>query len=257
MELNKLFNLLNDFYPLDLQEDWDKSGFFNKFENFNVTKVLISLDVNIDVVVNAINNNIKLIISHHPIFINESDLKLPHIKKLINLIQDNNITILSLHTNFDRAKKGMNYALLKKLNLTAIKQLNKDSYIFYGQLKSKKSFHEAIQYIKTKLELNHLIYDQKSYHIVNNKIIKTIAIIGGSGSSATYEIKNKYKIDLFLTGEIKWHLYNYAFNKKLSLIDIGHIAEKIFIDVIANFINKHCTDVIVFKNQLTTHLKSS
>ncbi len=255
MELIKLFDLFNKLYPLATQEEWDNSGFFNKYENFNVTDVLVSLDINIDVVNKAINNNIKLIISHHPIYINESDLKLNHIKKLIKIIENNNITILSLHTNFDKAKKGMNYSLLKELKLKEIKQLKESPYVFFGELKNKLDFKSILKYIKNHLDLNHIIYDEYSYHLINSKNIKRIAVVGGSGSSDLYLIKNKYKIDLFLTGEIKWHLYNLAFNKRMSLIDIGHISEKIFIKVIESVINKFCSDINVVTCENTTYLK--
>lgn len=250
MTLINLYDFLNNLYPFEKQEEWDNSGFFNKFENFNVKKAIVALDVNEYVILNAINKNINLVITHHPIYIDINDTKLPHIKKLIKLITDNNITVMSLHTNYDLAKRGMNYQLAKTIGLKNIKQSEHSPYLFFGDIKPIDLI-PYLEKVKNKLKLLETVFDVNCYHLVNDKQIKRVAIVGGSGASDLYQIKNKDKIDLFLTSEVKWHLYEVAYQKKISIVDIGHIAEKNFINDIKDKLTALDIEVVeVYPNHL-------
>ena len=65
--VNDVFAFLNTVAPIDLQMDFDNSGFLIGDGTSAVTSVLIALDITDQVVDEAWSKNVQLIISHHPV----------------------------------------------------------------------------------------------------------------------------------------------------------------------------------------------
>ena len=110
MKLNDLIKQIEKKYPLSLAYDWDNVGLLvGDFES-EIKKVLVTLEANENVIDEAIENNVDLIVTHHPFIfkkinkINTKDLKGRLIHKLIK----NDIALYSMHTNFDIAFDGLN-----------------------------------------------------------------------------------------------------------------------------------------------------
>jgi len=110
MKLKTLVRKIETKYPLDLAYDWDNVGLLvGDFDN-DIQKVLVVLEANEKVIDEAIENNVDLIVTHHPFIfnkmnkINTSDLK----GKLIHKLIKNDIALYSMHTNFDIAFDGLN-----------------------------------------------------------------------------------------------------------------------------------------------------
>src|SRR5699024_5852368 len=104
-----------------LAYQWDNVGLQVGSFAHETYKVMVSLDVTEEVVDEAINNNVNLIIAHHPLIfkslhqINFDSVKGKVIKKLIK----NNITVYAAHTNLDIANGGVNDLLCNALNITS------------------------------------------------------------------------------------------------------------------------------------------
>lgn len=110
MKLKSLIKKIEDKYPLSLAYDWDNVGLLVGDFDMDVKKVLVVLEANEKVIEEAIENKIDLIITHHPFIfkkmnkINTADLKGRLVHKLIK----NDISLYSMHTNFDIAFDGLN-----------------------------------------------------------------------------------------------------------------------------------------------------
>lgn len=246
MKIKDVFNALNQLYDFNSQEEWDKSGInTNDFLNNKITKAFICLDINEELIIKAISEKVNLIISHHPLYIDENDIKKPWLKKINKLIKLNEISIISCHTNFDKNKHGMNYHLCKKIGLKNINRLDNNYYIFYGDFEKGKNISDICNLLKQKFDLEYIVV---SHNIDLNKKINRIAICGGSGSNFIDDIKKKYKIDLYITSEIKWNYWNNKNNNKMLLCDVPHHIEKEFIVVIYNLLmTKFKNDIENFK----------
>lgn len=223
-------NILNSLYPYDDAEIWDNVGLFRKsFQNNKVNKVLIALDLSNELINYAIENNINLLITHHPIVIDKANLKDKYIKNMIDKMKNHKISLISLHTNFDKSKSGMNYHLSKKLNCNNSRKAFDNSYGNVLKIDKAISEEELIKIIKLNLNCDFVITND----LKNKKDIKNIYICGGAGSSEVeYLIKQNKKIDCYVTGEIKWHLWNYAKDLNIKIIDVGHSIENIFCEAI-------------------------
>ena len=66
-EISDVINYLDECYPFRLQEKWDNSGYLVDSGSSEVIKILLALDITIDVVNEAYFKGAELIISHHPV----------------------------------------------------------------------------------------------------------------------------------------------------------------------------------------------
>ncbi|WP_250674235.1 Nif3-like dinuclear metal center hexameric protein [Paraclostridium ghonii] len=127
MKLKSFIKKIEQKYPLNLAYDWDNVGLIvGDFES-EVKKIMVCLEANEKVVDEAIDKNVDLIITHHPFIFSKMqkvttlDLK----GKLIHKLIKNNISIYSMHTNFDIAFDGLNDYFVDMLELENVKILDK------------------------------------------------------------------------------------------------------------------------------------
>jgi len=123
--ISDVIKYLEQLFPKQLAFDKDPIGLHVGNVNRTVTKVLVTLDVTEAVVKEALKQGANLIISHHPFIyrplttINTNTPK----GKIIELVLKHDLTIYSMHTNYDIAPGGMNDCLAEALELTQIKPL--------------------------------------------------------------------------------------------------------------------------------------
>lgn len=105
--------------PSYLAEEWDNVGLQIGVLDKEVKKVLLALDVNIDVINEAISLGADLIFSHHPLIrqgINSITGGDPVGDRIISAIK-NNLAILVAHTNLDKTVGGVSDRLAERLGL--------------------------------------------------------------------------------------------------------------------------------------------
>ena len=236
MVLEDLIVSLEKKYNIDLMEKWDNSGLIIGRKKNMISKILICLDITNDIIKQAIDNKVELIISHHPLIFNEikkinSESILGN--KILDLIE-NNIAVYSIHTNADSAIGGLNDFILKKIGLHwKVEILFKNEFgntVIGGlgravELEKETEILEISNRIKEKLGL------EKLRIVGTNKKIKKIAVVTGAGGSLISALDKS--IDLYITGDLKHHESLDAFEEGLTLIDLGHFeSEVIFSELI-------------------------
>ena len=125
MLLKDLLKVFEEAAPLSLQESYDNSGIQLGTPDQEVTQGLVCLEVTPPVLREAIEKKCDLIISHHPLIfegIKQFSGKTATEQILFEAIR-NNIAILSLHTNLDNVKGGVNSRLAEQLGLERLKVL--------------------------------------------------------------------------------------------------------------------------------------
>lgn len=227
VKLEYIYKEISKLANENLAEKWDNVGIMLGDSKKNVNKILIALDVTTFVVEEAIEKEVDLIISHHPLIfsplykIDYTNFKGQIIKELIL----NDIAVISAHTNLDSAKDGLNTYLANLLglrNLTVLAENPNNSEVGLGRvgtLPSEMSLDDFITYTKEKLSLNFVKLVK-----ANENDIKTVAILGGAGGNFVYDLP---KVDIYLTGDIKYHEAIDAIEMRQNLLDIGHFAEKV------------------------------
>ena len=135
VKLEQISNLITQLAPAKLAADWDNVGLQVGSYKQKVEKILVALDVNQKIMNEAVEKDIDLIVSHHPLIF--GDLSAVRFDtatgKLIQRAIKNEIAIYSAHTNYDIAPEGLNDLLAEKigvrntspLEVTAVKELKK------------------------------------------------------------------------------------------------------------------------------------
>lgn len=209
---------LESYFPLSFQESWDNSGFQVLFKHNILSGILLALDIRLETIKEAKQNDCNLIIAHHPLFLQalkNFDYKF-YPENVLYLATKNEISIYAAHTNLDIAPFGLNYHLCKKFSLKNFFMLENLKPVFIGELEREQTFNEFIEFVKKTLNVPIL-----KYVTSHNRSIKKIAVC--SGSCADYISKLKgFGIDAFITGDLKHHNAIFAQQNGINVIDATH-----------------------------------
>jgi dinuclear metal center YbgI/SA1388 family protein len=224
MKILDFENIANKIAPLDIQEEWDNSGFQIISENSDITGILISLDITDEVIEEAVLKKSNLIVTHHPLMFNHinSIEVINGYGRLITKLIKNDISVYSLHTPFDKIKSGNNDYLAKLLGLVNME--NVSDFVVKGELREELPVFSFIKVASEELEIPitsiRFIGDIK-------KGVKTVGVCTGSGG----EFISDFDYDVFITGDIKYHQAMEAKIEGKNVIDLGHYGtEKFFIN---------------------------
>ncbi len=116
---SNIFDALEAWAPKHLAYDWDNVGLQVGSLNREVKKIMITLDVLETVVDEAIENDVDLIIAHHPLLfkgLKQVDVDTPT-GKIIEKLIANKISVYAAHTNLDITNGGVNDILCKRLGI--------------------------------------------------------------------------------------------------------------------------------------------
>ncbi len=221
MKIVDIYNYIDSFAPFDTAESWDNSGFLVGDIFTDVSKVLICLDVNSETVAYAKNIGANLIISHHPVIFRakkaflSGDICFEAVK--------NGISIISAHTNLDKAIDGVNDTLCKKLNL----QFEKVSENICGGFLNVATFQEEKSPEETALFLKKSLGGAVSY-CNGGKNVKKIAVCSGSGGDFAGEI-SALGCEALITGEASYHDFLDAVSSGVSVFAAGHFETEVII----------------------------
>lgn len=125
LKIKNITNYLEEIAPLRLQESYDNSGLILGYPETETESALVTVDVTEEVVDEAIQKKINLIITHHPIIFSgfKKITGKSYIEKLLLKAIKNDIAIYAAHTNIDSVSGGVNTEICEKLNLKGCKIL--------------------------------------------------------------------------------------------------------------------------------------
>lgn len=242
MKVSDLLYLLDESFPVFLQESFDNTGNQVVFPEEKISGVYICLDPDRFVINDAIALNCNLIISHHPLIfkpiksIVQGDVKSENI---INLISKR-ISLFSMHTNFDKIMYSHLAEVLGFDNTSVLLETD----VFEGRPLGLGSFADIDKGIEFELILDivkeRLNQDYIIYAGDKNSIIKRIAFLNGSGGSSIERVINSNNPDCIITGDVGYHHIKSAIENNKCVIDAGHFAtEKIFKNLFAKIVKKN------------------
>lgn len=248
MNKKNLIKFLNDKYPLKSAEKWDFVGYSLKNNKvLDIKKILICLDVNQFSIEEAIKQKVNMIISFHPFLFAkkwEEVFEYDKSKKeQVKLLKKNNIEVFAIHTNFDKHKYGTKYWFNKKLGIEdkVIK-----SYEFSSIINYDKSFKSLVDLLKNKLDINLVMTNSTK----NDKSkINNIYIQPGAGDIYFFLdiLKKEKNIDLLITSDIKWNEQQLLNSLGINFLIIPHKTEDVFVDALANVIQKEFNEIKIEK----------
>jgi GTP cyclohydrolase I len=234
---SEIIQKIENFAPPSLASDWDNSGWQVFLGDCQANKVMVALSPTLDVIEQAIAENCRLLITHHPLMfkkINKINACEQTDLTVIKAIQ-NNIQVYSAHTNLDTAQGGIADRLTDLLNLKNIETF--ETFVRIGCLEKEENLDDFLEKIKNILDVNSL----KVINPVSRKTVRKIAVCPGSGGDMIDKLDN---VDLYLTSDIKYHTALEVTNT--VVVDAGHYeTERIILPPLKELIRSHDIEVLI------------
>ena len=212
----QMLALVDQLAPFELAEEWDNVGLLAGSPDAKVDTVLCALDLNMDVLNEAIARGAQLIVTHHPILfrgrknLNETDGE----GRLLCALVRSGIAMIAAHTNFDNARPGVNDALAAALGLRDVRALEGGMRV---GTPSQVDFGTFADHAEAVLHGPVRRYGEAT------RPIRRVAVLGGAGEDYA-RIAIEGGADVYLTGEMAYHKALDAVDNGLMIMEAGHAA---------------------------------
>ena len=241
-----MLSALERFAPLPLQESWDNAGLQVGLTETEVSGALLCLDVNERIVDEAIRKGCNLIVSHHPLLFRglKTISDLTDVQRTVMKAIENRLCVISMHTNMDNAKGGVNFRIARKLELKdveffASKQVDgiEAGSGVVGKLAEPMAADDFILKVKKTFGVECAMCNE-----LLRRPVSKVAICGGAGDFLLDEAL-KTGADAFITGEMHYHQY-FGYEQQIQICVIGHYqSEQFTSEVFQEIIQEACPDV--------------
>ena len=256
MKIKEVVDALERFAPLPLQESFDNAGLQVGLTEAEVSGALLCLDVTEKVVDEAISKNCNLIVSHHPLIFHplkrisaKGDVERAVMKAI-----KNDVAIVSMHTNMDNARGGVNFKIAEKMGLQnvqffaakTVEGIECGSGVT-GDFAEPLAADDFILMLKKRFEVECVQCNQ-----LLRRPIKKVAICGGAGSFLLPQAIAQ-GADAFVTGEMHYHEY-FAHEQEIQIAVIGHYQSEQFTnEIFKSIIEAECPGVKALLTEQNTN----
>ena len=246
MKIKEVLSALERFAPLPLQESWDNAGLQVGLTETEVSGALLCLDVNEKIVDEAIQKGCNLIVSHHPLLFRglKTISDLTDVQRTVMKAIVHGICVISMHTNMDNAKGGVNFKIAEKLGLQdvqffvpkSVDGIEAGSGVI-GALPEALAADDFVQAVKKTFDVECAMCNE----LLRRKIQK-VAICGGAGDFLLDEAL-KAGANAFITGEMHYHQY-FGYEQRIQICVIGHYqSEQFTSEIFREIIERECPGI--------------
>lgn len=225
LTVRNIYEVIDTFAPFASQESWDNSGLLVGGMCQPAERILTTLDISAEVVAEAVQRGVQLIVAHHPVIF--SPLKSLSVSSPVYQLAAHGIAAICVHTPLDIAPEGLSgyaHARLKdRLMLgdapTVLEPTWKDGRGFgwVDMSRNKWTSEELAEQLQEVFNCSNVRYSAKKTNI------QKIAYCSGSASSLL-ELAAERGCDALITGDIKHDRWYAAEFLDVSLFDCGHYA---------------------------------
>ena len=246
MKVKEVLCALEQFAPLPLQESWDNAGLQVGLTEAEVSGALLCLDVTERIIDEAVEKGCNLVVSHHPLLFRglKTIADLNDVQRTVRRAIKNDVCVVSMHTNMDNARGGVNYKMAEKLGLQGVEFLA--GKVVDGVACGSGVIGELSEPL---VSCDFVLKVKKVFGVecaMTNELLRRkvsrVAICGGAGDFLLDEaIANG--ADAFITGEMHYHQY-FGYEQRVQICVIGHYqSEQFTTEVFRDIIGERCPDV--------------
>ena len=266
VKIYQVVDALEHYAPLPLQEGYDNAGLqVGLTEAVEVSGALLCLDVTEDVVDEAIRKGCNLIVSHHPLIFRKlariSDEN--YVQRTVRKAIKNDIAIVSMHTNMDAAKGGVNFKIAEKLGLRNLRFFGGEKEIdgvkggegVIGEITGETDTLHADGIAADDLVL--MLRERFQAECVQcnqllRRSIRKVALCGGAGSFLL-DAAIAAGADAFITGEMHYHEF-FGHEQEIQICVIGHYqSEQFTSEIFRSIITEKCPGVKCEISEINTN----
>ena len=246
MKIKEVLSALERFAPLPLQESWDNAGLQVGLTETEVSGALLCLDVTEKIIDEAVSKGCNLVVSHHPLLFRglKTISDLTDVQRTVRKAILNGIAVISMHTNMDNARGGVNFRIAQKLGLEKVEFFARKSVDgieagsgVMGELPEALAADDFILKVKKTFGVECAMCNE-----LLRRPVKKVAICGGAGDFLLDEAL-KAGADAFITGEMHYHQY-FGYEQQIQICVIGHYqSEQFTAEVFEEIIQQECPGV--------------
>ena len=241
-----MLSALERFAPLPVQESWDNAGLQVGLTETEVSGALLCLDVTEKIVEEAIQKGCNLIVSHHPLLFRglKTISDLTDVQRTVMKTIKNGICVISMHTNMDNAKGGVNFKIAEKLGLhdvrffasKTVEGVEVGSGVI-GTLSGAMAADDFVVAVKKAFDVECAMCNE-----LLRRPVQKVAICGGAGDFLLDEAL-KAGADAFITGEMHYHQY-FGYEQRIQICVIGHYqSEQFTSEIFREIIERECPGI--------------
>jgi dinuclear metal center YbgI/SA1388 family protein len=215
-----ILQALEVLYPVSSAESWDRVGLVIDSKNETYKSILLTVDLTKNVIEEAKNIGANLVISHHPLWVEEVTT---HSKMISDEALKANIDLYVIHTNGDRAVDGVNDCLASALGLKNVMRFTDTDLGRIGNFEAPMETMKVVELLSRALPSTQGVIQVSGP--LDEEILR-VGVCAGSGGSLI-EHAHKEKVDAYITSDLKHHMV--LENKGLGgpiLISVPHWASE-------------------------------
>ena len=244
VKIKQVLSALERFAPLPLQESWDNAGLQIGLTEAEVSGALLCLDVTEQVIDEAVAKGCNLVVSHHPLLFRGlkqvSDAN--DVQRTVRKAIKHDVCVISMHTNLDNAKGGVNFKMAEKLGAMVLNDACENDSLekvpmVVAELPEALDARQFVAHVKRcfSVECAHC-------NELLQRPIKKVAICGGAADFMLDEAIAS-GADAFITGEMHYHSY-FGHEQEIQICVIGHYeSEQFTSEIFREIIEKACPGV--------------
>ena len=261
MKIKQVIDALEQFAPLPLQESYDNAGLQVGLTEAEVSGALLCLDVNEQIIDEAVALGCNLVVAHHPLIFRRlsciSDFN--YVQRTVMKAIQQGVTIAAMHTNLDNAVNGVNYMIAHKMGLTDIRPMNGGACPpgnddpsakvqgVKGMLPEALDAEAFISMVKETFHVECAMCNE-----LLKKPVRTVAVCGGAGSFLLGDAIAA-GADAFVTGEMGYHEF-FGHEQQIQIVVIGHYqSEQYTSELLQEIIGERCKGVRTLIAQTNTN----
>lgn len=225
MTVQDLEAVLEHLAPASLKLGNDPIGRCIGSSTSIITKIGVALDATTSVLSECIAQGINVLVTHHPLIytpLSRLDAASGFPESAVIAAIKADITVLSAHTNWDCAEGGINDVLANLLDLTHCQPIEptpgtiggKTGIGRVGRLHSPMMESDFLSLVEERLHVRARCSEQRV------RMVQTVAVCGGAGEGLYSSVKAY--ADVYVTSDVRHHMFVAAYGEKCTLWDAGH-----------------------------------
>ena len=256
VKIKEVISALEHFAPLPLQEGWDNAGLQTGLTEAEASGALLCLDVTEAIVDEAKEKGCNLVVSHHPLLFHGlkqvSDGN--YIQRVVIKAIKDDVAIVSMHTNMDNVRGGVNFKMAEKMGLTDVDFFARKTVDgiecgsgVTGMMPTPMAAADFVGMVKRQFGVECAMCNE----LINRPIVK-VALCGGAGDFLL-DAALAEGADAFITGEMHYHQY-FGYEQRIQICVIGHYqSEQYTSEIFKSIISGACPSLPVYMAETSTN----
>lgn len=240
-----ILDWLDAYAPFDYAAAWDHCGLQVGDPEAEISVILVALDPGSQTLTEAEARGCHCLVTHHPLIFRplQAVRRDEFPGQLVMRCIRAGMHLIAVHTNLDAALEGTNDCLARLFSIRNGRPLTVERALTggvnYGGIGRVGDLATEMSLLELTVQAGRLLGSETVRAAGDpQRLVRSAAVCSGSGGSLVEEAIGA-GVDVYITGDIKYHEAQRAIEGGLSIIDIGHFAsERLIVGPLAAYLRR-------------------